>query len=78
MLLQIDIELAAQSRAGGCQCGGVLHCANYPRKPRACLNGIREDYESRSASVATNAASVPRRCRYASLVGACTWAWRWY
>jgi hypothetical protein len=47
MLLQIDIELAAQSRAGGCQCGGVLHRANYPRKPRACLNEIREDYEWR-------------------------------
>lgn len=47
LLLQIDIELAAQSRAGGCQCGGVLHCANYPRKPRACLNEIRADYESR-------------------------------
>ena len=47
MLLQIDIELAAHSRAGGCQCGGVLHCANYPRKPRACLNEIRDDFESR-------------------------------
>lgn len=47
MLLQIDIDLAAQTRAGGCQCGGVLHRANYPRKPRACLNEIREDYEWR-------------------------------
>lgn len=47
LLLQIDIELAAQARAVGCQCGGVLHCANYPRKPRACLNEIRADYESR-------------------------------
>jgi len=47
LLLQIDIELAAQSRAGGCQCGGVLHCANFPRKPRCCLNEVRADYESR-------------------------------
>lgn len=47
LLLQIDIALAAQSRACGCRCGGVLHCANYPRKPRACLNEIRADYESR-------------------------------
>ncbi|MHB1284349.1 MAG: hypothetical protein B7Z60_09820 [Ferrovum sp. 37-45-19] len=47
LLLQIDIELAAQLRAGGCQCGGVLHCANYPRKPRACANEIRSDFESR-------------------------------
>jgi hypothetical protein len=47
LLLQIDIELAAQARSAGCQCGGALHCANYPRKPRACLNEIRADYESR-------------------------------
>ena len=47
LLLQIDIELAAHTRAGRCQCGGVLHRANYPRKPRACLNEIRADYESR-------------------------------
>lgn len=47
LLLQIDIELAAQTRAGGCQCSGVLHRANYPRKPRACPNELRVDYESR-------------------------------
>jgi len=47
LLLRIDIELAAQTRAAGCPCGGVLHRADYPRKPRACLNEIRADYESR-------------------------------
>ncbi|MDP2758981.1 MAG: hypothetical protein Q8O64_01055 [Sideroxyarcus sp.] len=47
LLLQIDIDLAAQARSVGCRCGGALHCANYPRKPRACLNEIRADYESR-------------------------------
>ena len=47
LLLQIDIELAAQTRADGCQCGGVLHCANYPRKPRCCPNEVRADYEWR-------------------------------
>ena len=47
LLLQIDIELAAQLRAGGCQCGGVLHCANFPRKPRCCPNEVRADYERR-------------------------------
>ena len=31
----------------GCACGGVLHCANYPRKPRGCLNEVRADFESR-------------------------------
>ena len=48
LLLHIDHDLAAQMRAGGCPwCGGVLHCANYPRKPRACLTEVRADYESR-------------------------------
>lgn len=47
LLLQIDIELAAQSRAGGCLCGGVLHRANFPRKPRSCLTEVRADYEWR-------------------------------
>jgi hypothetical protein len=47
LLLRIDIELAAQTRAARCQCGGVLHCANYPRKPRGCLKEVRADYESR-------------------------------
>lgn len=31
----------------GCSCGGVLHRANYPRKPRACPKEIRADFESR-------------------------------
>ena len=47
LLLRIDIELAAQARVGGCQCGGILHRANYPRKPRCCPNEIRADYGSR-------------------------------
>ena len=33
-LLKIDEELAAETRQAGCPCGGVLHTANYPRKPR--------------------------------------------
>lgn len=33
-LLRIDAELADEAREKGCSCGGVLHCANYPRKPR--------------------------------------------
>ena len=47
LLLRIDEELAGQARAEGCACGGVLHRANYPRKPRACLNEVRADFESR-------------------------------
>jgi len=47
LLLRIDQELAGDARAVGCTCGGVLHRANYPRKPRACLNEVRADFESR-------------------------------
>lgn len=47
ILLLIDSELAEQMRAQGCPCGGVLHKADYPRKPRACPNEVRADYESR-------------------------------
>jgi hypothetical protein len=48
ILLQIDIELAAETRATKCHyCGGTLHCANYPRKPRCCLEEARINFESR-------------------------------
>ena len=47
LLLRIDQELAAQTKADGCLCGGVLCRANYPRKPRACLTEGRADFESR-------------------------------
>lgn len=47
LLRQIDDELAQQARASGCSCGGVLHQANYPRKPRGCPSQMRAEYESR-------------------------------
>ena len=34
VLTQFDEELAAHARAAGCRCGGRLHSARYPRKPR--------------------------------------------
>jgi hypothetical protein len=33
-LLRFDEDLAEQARASGCPCGGRLHSAKYPRKPR--------------------------------------------
>ncbi len=33
-LFSIDQDLAEQTRSGGCRCGGRLHRADYPRKPR--------------------------------------------
>jgi hypothetical protein len=47
LLLHIDHELAAQTRGVGCPCGGILHQANYPRKPRGCPNELRSVYASR-------------------------------
>jgi hypothetical protein len=47
LLLRIDEELAGRARVVGCPCGGVLHRADYPRKPRACLNEVRADFASR-------------------------------
>jgi len=47
LLLRADEELASEARSLGCACGGALHRANYPRKPRACLSEVRADFESR-------------------------------
>ena len=47
MLLRMDQELAQQTRACGCACGGVLHRGDYPRKLRGCLIEFRVDFETR-------------------------------
>ena len=47
LLLLADEELAGEAHSLGCACGGILHRANYPRKPRACLSEVRADFESR-------------------------------
>jgi hypothetical protein len=41
LLLHIDQDLAEQTRAQRCRCGGVLHSARYPRKPRGLPSGAR-------------------------------------
>ena len=33
-LFSVDEDLAEESRRAGCSCGGRLHRAKYPRKPR--------------------------------------------
>jgi hypothetical protein len=33
-LFDVDQDLAQTARSKACPCGGRLHCANYPRKPR--------------------------------------------
>ena len=36
LLLHVDQEFAQQAQARACPCGGKLHRADYPRKPRDC------------------------------------------
>jgi hypothetical protein len=43
-LFDIDQELAERSRQNACSCGGRLHCANYPRKPRGGGDDLPEQY----------------------------------
>ena len=47
LLVRIDQELARQTHAAGCACGGVLHRGDYPRKPRGCLIEVRVAFETR-------------------------------
>lgn len=50
LLLEADRELAAEARTRGCACGGRLHSARYPRKPRRGLpREVREDYRWRES-----------------------------
>ena len=45
-LLSVDQDLAESARRRGCACGGRLHCAHYPRKPRGSAD-LPEDYAYR-------------------------------
>ncbi|MFN8627429.1 MAG: hypothetical protein U0587_17580 [Candidatus Binatia bacterium] len=49
ILLRIDEDLAAQARAAGCACGGRLHSAVYPRKPRGAPMALGEEYDWRQS-----------------------------
>ena len=45
LLYRIDMDLARQHQQDGCPyCGGPLHQANYPRKPRGGPDDIPEDF----------------------------------
>jgi hypothetical protein len=46
-LFDIDKDLASRARQQGCPCGGRLHCANYPRKPRGGGEKLPESYGRR-------------------------------
>lgn len=43
-LFAIDQDIAEHTRQKACECGGRLHSANYPRRPRGVPNGLPEEY----------------------------------
>lgn len=45
-LFSVDQDLAETTRKKACPCGGRLHRADYPRKPRGC-GDLPPDYASR-------------------------------
>jgi hypothetical protein len=45
-LLSVDQDLATSAQKKACPCGGRLHCANYPRKPRGGDN-LPDEYNYR-------------------------------
>lgn len=47
VLLEIDRDLAGSVRDEGCPCGGTLHAAHYPRRPRGGPAALPEGYEKR-------------------------------
>lgn len=48
LLMRIDEDLADSTRAARCPCGGVLHSANFARKPRGVARAVLgADYERR-------------------------------
>jgi len=44
LFLWADVDLADDVRVGGCTCGGVLHVANYWRKPKGVPARLAPDY----------------------------------
>ena len=62
LLVRIDEDLAAQTLAGGCPaCGGRLHSASYPRKPRGIPRALGELFQSRFSFCCAEA-GCRRRC----------------
>lgn len=49
LLLKFDEELAAKVKAQGCPCGGKLHNARYPRKPRGIPAAVNDSYSTRES-----------------------------
>lgn len=66
-LLELDQHLADQVRKKGCPCGGILHSARYPRKPRGVPRQVLgKGYEHRF-SFCCSVDGCRRRCTPPSL-----------
>lgn len=77
-LTQFDADLAAEVHARGCPCGGRLHRADYPRKPRggpARISAPPSITGTASAATARGVGAGPPRPPSAASGGASTWAW---
>src|SRR2546422_359688 len=47
-LHQVDGEMADEAHAAGCpDCGGRLHCGDFPRKPRGAKVELGAEYDRR-------------------------------
>ena len=46
-LLSVDQDFANSAHQKGCPCGGRLHRAHYPRKPRGCPRGLPAEFRYR-------------------------------
>jgi hypothetical protein len=63
LLLRLDEDLAAEVRAAGCAaCGGVLHSARYPRKPRGIGRRVLGDEYARRLSFCCDREGCRQRC----------------
>ena len=47
ILPKIDADLAETARVAGCECGGVLHRSDFPRKARGGPSGLGAEYAER-------------------------------
>lgn len=64
-LTEIDLELRRATVAKGCPlCGGPLHIADYPRKPRGLPDAVDETFSRRFS---TCCGHCRRRCTPASV-----------
>jgi len=46
-LFEVDRSIASEVQETGCPCGGVLHSARYPRKPRGPRHVLSDAYDTR-------------------------------